>query len=402
MRRHRPRTSCRVRRGRIATVGTVDKSEGMTRPDSVRTETWVVTGGRASEPGSPLNAPLVAASNFVLGGERAYVRDQGTDTIDAFEQLAGGLEQAAAVSFSSGMAAIAAVFDLVPVGARIVWPDDCYQGVVGLVEAGERTGRWTSTRLAVEDTDAWCAAAADCDLLWLESPSNPLLIVADLHRIGAAGRPPGALMVVDNTLATPLVQRPLDLGADISIQSATKHLGGHSDLLSGVATTRDPDLAHRLHEQRELRGAMPGALESFLVTRGMRTLGLRFAAAQASAGVIAARLEQHPAVERVRYPGLASHPTHRIAAEQMAGFGTMIAFDVSGGARRADALCSALRTIRHATSFGAVESTIERRAAVSRQDHLPPGLLRLSIGIEHVDDLWADLEESLEISGRLA
>jgi cystathionine gamma-synthase len=283
-----------------------------------------------------------------------------------------------------------------PSSNRVVWPSDCYHGVAGLIDAGVRSGRWAATRLAADDTDAWYAAAGSCDLLWIESPSNPLLVVADVPRIAAAPRRSGAMLVVDNTLAGPLVQRPLDVGADISIQSATKQLGGHSDLLCGVACTRDPELVARLRRQRELHGAIPGALETFLAIRGIRTLGVRHAAAQASAGVIAERLERHRSVDVVRYPGLASDPGHDLAVAQFDGFGTVLSFDVVGGASPADDVCTRVRTICHATSFGAVESTIERRAGIPGQEHLPPGLLRLSVGIEHVDDIWADLEQALD------
>ena len=354
-----------------------------------------MSAGRPASPGAPLNEPLVPASAFLLGGDREYARDDGTPTWAAFEAVVGSLEDADAVAFSSGMAAIAAVFDQLPAGTQIVWPHDCYQGVAGMITDGERLGRWTATRLAVDDTDAWCDAAVTADLIWIESPSNPLLEVADLLRIIAARQNPGSILAVDNTLAGPLGQQPLALGADIAVQSATKHLGGHSDLLCGVATTRRPELAERLRLHRELRGATPGTLETFLATRGIRTYALRAAAAAAAAHELANRLEAHPRVERVRYPGLASHPTHQIAADHLTSFGSVISFDVTGGADAADQVCARLQLIRHATSFGAVESTIERRGAIPGQHHLPPGLLRLSVGIEHVDDLWHDLYQAI-------
>ncbi|MGY6501994.1 MAG: trans-sulfuration enzyme family protein [Acidimicrobiales bacterium] len=362
---------------------------------SLRIETRAVSAGRSAEPGAPLNEPMVPASNFVLGGERAYSRDDGTPTVAAFEAAVGSLEDAEAVAFSSGMGAIAAVFDQLPVGSRIVWPEDCYQGVAGLIAHGERLGRWTATRLAVNDTAAWCDAATTADLIWVESPSNPLLQVADLRRIGAAPRSPGAILAVDNTLAGPLGQRPLEAGADIAVQSATKHLGGHSDLLCGVATTRRPELAAALRTRRELHGATPGTLETYLATRGIRTYALRGAAASASAIELAGRLSADERVEVVRYPGLASHATHEAARHNLTSFGSVISFDVAGGAEAAEEVCRRLRVVRHATSFGAVESTIERRAAIPGQEHLPPGLLRLSVGIEHVDDLWDDLDRAL-------
>jgi cystathionine gamma-synthase len=360
-----------------------------------RLETRAVAAGRSSAAGAPLNEPLVPASNFVLGGRRDYSRDDGTPTWEAFEAVVGALEDADAVAFSSGMAAIAAVLDQLAVGARIVWPEDCYQGVAGMIADGERLGRWTANRLAVEDTDAWCQAAGSADLVWIESPSNPLLEVADVRRIGSARRPAGSILAIDNTLAGPLAQQPLDLGVDISVQSATKHLGGHSDLLCGVATTRRADLVDRLRKHRELRGATPGTLETYLATRGLRTYPLRAAAAAASAQELAARLEAHASVERCRYPGLESHPSHDVARQHLSHFGSVISFDVAGGAAAADDVCRRVEVIRHATSFGAVESTIERRAAIPGQEHLPPGLLRLSVGIEHVEDLWADLTNSL-------
>jgi cystathionine gamma-synthase len=363
---------------------------------SHRMQTRAVTAGRSHHVGAPLNEPLVPASNYVLRGDRAYARDDGTPTWAAFEAAVGALDDAEAVAFSSGMAAIAAVLDLLPVGAHIVWPEDCYQGVAGMIADGERLGRWTADRLPVDATDAWCEAAGTADLIWLESPSNPLLQVADLHRIGAAPRNGSAVMAADNTLAGPIGQQPLNLGVDISVQSATKHLGGHSDLLCGVVTTRQAALAARIRRHRELRGATPGALETYLATRGIRTYPLRAAAASATALDLAHRLERHERVDVVRHPGLAAHPTHDVATQNLTDYGTIISFDVAGGADAADAVCRRLRVVQHATSFGAVESTIERRAAIPGQEHLPPGLLRLSVGIEHVEDLWADLAQALE------
>src|SRR5215211_5015293 len=300
----------------------------MVQPEAVEPETWAVMGGRpASSAGTPLNVPPVLASNFDLGSGRAYSRDDATPTWEALEKLLGGLEGGLAVAFASGMGAIAAIVDLLPVGATVVLPDDCYQGVAGLAAAGAAQGRWRVVRVGVDDTAGWLDAAAQADLLWVESPSNPLLAVADLPAVCAARRKPDALVAVDSTLATPLVQRPLELGADLVVHSATKYLGGHSDLLLGAVVATPGERTHQLRERRELAGATPGALEAYLATRGTRTL--------------------------------------------------------------------ALRIIRHATSLGGVESTIERRAAIPGQTHLPPGLLRLSVGCEHPDDLWRDLQQAL-------
>jgi cystathionine gamma-synthase len=365
---------------------------------STHLRTLAVSTGRAHLPGAALNEGMHPASNYLLGGDRAYSRDDGTPTWAAFEQIVGALEHGDAIAFASGMAAISAVIDLVPVGGHIVWPDDCYQGVAGLIIAGERAGRWTTTRLPASATDDWCDAARTADLTWVESPSNPLLEVTDLRRIAAAPRRPGSILAADNTLAGPLAQQPLAVGADVSVQSATKHLGGHSDLLCGVATTNDPDLLSQLRLQRELRGATPGTLETFLAARGVRTYPIRAEVATRSAGELAERLARHPAIEVVRYPGLPTHPTHRVASEQLASYGSVLSFDVRGGAAPADLVCEHVALIRHATSFGAVESTIERRAAIPGQQHLPPGLLRLSVGIEHTDDLWDDLQAALPAS----
>ena len=354
-----------------------------------------MSGGRDRRPGSPLNVPPWPASNFVLGERRAYARDDGTPGWDALEEIVGGLEGGSAVSFASGMAAIAAVFDQLPPGSVVVLPDDCYQGVVGLAAAGQSRGRWTVQRVPVGDTARWVEMCAVADLIWLESPSNPLLHVGDLDVICAAPRKPRAILGVDNTFATPLNQQPLALGAGASVQSVTKFIGGHSDLLGGVVTVRDPNLYAALRHSRELAGATPGTLETFLAVRGSRTLAVRLDRAQRNAMVLADRIAGHAHVSATRYPGLTTHPTHKAARRQLKGFGTIISFDVRGGAPAADATCAALRLIQHATSLGAVESTIERRAGIPGQEHLPPSLLRLSVGIEAVEDLWTDLDQAL-------
>ncbi|HEX2205725.1 MAG TPA: PLP-dependent transferase [Longimicrobium sp.] len=364
-------------------------------PSAIKPESWLVSAGRASEPGAPLNVPLVPASNFVLGGERGYSRDDGTPTWEALEEVVGGLESGRALAFASGMAAIAAVFDQLSAGSVVVLPDDCYQGVAGLAAAGAERGRWSVRRVAGEDTAGWIDACAAADLVWLESPSNPLLAVADLEAVYAAPRRPGAIVAVDNTFATPLNQQPLDFGATVSLQSATKLIGGHSDLLAGVATTRDDALWHALHKSRELMGATPGTLEAYLAVRGARTLAIRLQRGQETAMVLAERLAAHPRVARVRYPGLPSHPTHATARRVLKGFGTVLSFDPVGGAEVADDVCRNVRLIRHATSLGGVESTMERRAAIAGQEHLPPSLLRLSVGIEDAEDLWADLDAAI-------
>ena len=351
----------------------------MVRRDEVRPETWAIVAGRPpAEPGAPLNTPIVAASTFALGGERIYSRNEATEGWEAFEAMLGGLEGGAAVAFSSGMAACAAVLGQLPTGAHLVLGDDCYQGVAGIAEAGARGHGWRVERLPAAD-ERWPQRAQEADLLWLESPSNPLLDVADLATVCAAPRRPGTRIVVDNTFATPLVQRPLELGADIVVHSATKLIGGHSDLLLGAAVTADAGELARLRTARGLNGATPGMLECFLALRGSRTLALRLAQAQTSAAHLAERLAAHPAVERVRYPG----------------FGTIVSFELID-APTADRACQATRIIRHATSLGGVETNLERRGAHPGQEHLPPGLIRLSVGCEAVEDLWSDLSGALD------
>jgi cystathionine gamma-synthase len=347
---------------------------------------------------------VVLASNFQAGtmaapgierSSRAYSRTDATPTWEALEAAVGQVEGGHAVAFSSGMAAVAAVLDLLPAGARIVAPKDCYFGVGELLADGQQQGRWTVDRVDLTDTASVQATVAGADLLWLETPSNPLLDIADLPALCAAGRRAGAIVGVDNTFATPLLQQPLALGADIVVHSATKFIGGHSDLLSGITIARQDALAGRLRHRRGLSGATPGALEAFLALRGLRTLALRLDRGQSNAGELARRLDAHPAVSRVRYPGLPGDPGHRTAAAQMTGFGAILAFEVAD-APTADRICHALQVIVHATSLGGVETTIERRSKLPGQAHVPPGLLRVSVGCEHVDDLWNDLDTALE------
>ncbi len=358
--------------------------------------TWVIYGGRPMEAGDPLNVPPVMASNFRLPGDRYYSRTEGTPTQAAFEQLMGGLEGGRSLAFSSGMAAVACIFHGLPVGSILAIPEDPYHAVNGLAVEGEQQGRWTVRRIDLADTAAWVAVAAEADLMWLESPANPLMTVADLPTICAAPRKPGCVLAVDSTFATPLVQRPLDYGADIVMHSATKFIGGHSDLLAGVLTTRDDSLHDALYRRRVINGGTIGGLEAFLAIRGARTLSLRMEKSMANAQVLAERLEAHPEVATVRFPGLASHSTHANAASFMHGFGAMMSFDVTGSGERASAFAQAAKLINNATSLGGVESTMERRALIAGQEHMPPTLIRFSVGCEHVEDLWADLEQALE------
>ena len=375
-----------------------DRRDGATR----HIETAVVAAGRPSGDGEPLNVPVVLASTFHAASGtnavdgREYSRDDGTQAWEAFEEVLGELEGGTAVTFSSGMAAAAAVFDLLPAGAHVVAPSDCYTGVRGLLTDGEPLGRWSFELVDITDTSAATKAAGRADLLWLESPTNPLLDVADLPALCAAGRAGGALVAVDNTFATSLLQQPLALGADVVMHSATKFIGGHSDLLLGAVVAANPDLAARVRRRRLLAGATPGALETYLALRGVRTMAVRLERGQRSAGELARRLAEHPAVVRVRYPGLPDDPGHTRATSQMSGFGAVLAFELPDAAA-ADAVCAAVRVVTSATSLGGVESTIERRAKLPGQEHIPPGLLRLSVGCEHIEDLWDDLAAAIQI-----
>lgn len=361
----------------------------------LKPESLLVAAGRPGTAGAPLNTPLVPASNFTLGGDAGYAREDGTETWRALETALGQLEGGDAVAFASGMAAVAAVFELVPPGGELVLPEDAYQGVVALAGEGAQRERWRLRRLATDDTAGWIEAGERADLLWLETPSNPMLALADLETIGSARRRQGALLVVDNTFATPLNQQPLAHGADLSLHSATKFIGGHSDLLAGAIVAKDPGVADHLRRVRTLQGGVPGTLEAFLAIRGLRTLDVRLRRAEDNAHRLARFLASHPAVRTVRYPGLAAHPQHELARRQLGGFGAILTFEVEGDAARAEAVCRATRLVRHATSLGAVETTMERRAVYAGQEHLPPGLLRVSVGIEAFEDLQADLDQAL-------
>jgi len=246
------------------------------------------------------------------------------------------------------------------------------------------------------DTAGTIRACRDAGLLWVESPTNPLLRIADIAGLAAGAHDAGVTLVVaDNTFATPLLQRPLDLGVDVVVHSVTKLLSGHSDVILGAAIARDPAVARALWQRRSLHGAVPGPLEAWLALRGVRTLAVRLDRAQANAAELARRLAVHPAVERVRYPGLPEHPGHELAVKQMRGFGVMVAFEVRGGAEAAEEVCNRVRVCVHATSLGGVETLIERRGKWAGEDYLPPALVRLSVGIEDVEDLWADLGGTL-------
>ncbi len=320
----------------------------------------------------------------------------------ALAQLEGG---ASGLAFASGLAAASAVLMTLSQGDHIIIPEEMYHGARHLIEHIVR--RWGVTHTAVDLTSPdrlRRAITPSTRLVWVETPSNPRLLITDIAAAAEAAHEVGALCVVDNTWATPLLQRPLGLGADIVLHSATKYLGGHSDLLSGALVLARPEhdpVTASLREAQNLAGAVPSPFDCWLLLRSLSTLPLRVRAQSESAAVLAGRLQVHPAVERVHYPGLADHPGAEVAARQMRGFGGMLSFEVRGGAEAAMRLASALQLITQATSLGGVESLIEHRASVEGPGtRTPQGLLRLSTGLEHVEDLWADLQQALEESQR--
>ncbi|MFE3195395.1 trans-sulfuration enzyme family protein [Nocardia sp. NPDC059240] len=359
--------------------------------------TVVVHAGRPERvPDAPLGGSPVFSSTYIAGGDRGYGRF-GNDAWMAFEQTLGELEGGRGLTFASGMAAAAAICDLVPVGGRVVAPRHAYNGVLGLLDQQTSTGRLHVQRVDIADTAEVSDAVTGADLLWIESPTNPAMEVADLPALCAAGRAAGATVVVDNTFATPLLQQPLAFGADMVMHSATKFIAGHSDVVLGAVVTADDDLWAALESRRRTLGAIPGPMEAWLALRGLRTLALRLDRAQSNAASLAERLLDHPRVSRVRYPGLPDDPGHTRAAAQMSGFGAILAFELGGNAEAAQQVCESTKLWVHATSLGGVESMLERRRRwPAEAPTIPTDLIRLSVGIEHPDDLWSDLEQALK------
>ncbi|MFD2079768.1 cystathionine gamma-synthase [Actinopolymorpha cephalotaxi] len=368
-------------------------------------DTVAVTAGRPPhDPDQPLNPPLVLASTYVAGGDLEYGR-YANPTWTAFEEVLGALEGGRALAFPSGLAAVATILDLVPVGGVVVAPRHAYLGTVGQLADLVESGRLSAAPLVdIADTEGTLALLPGADLVILESPTNPALEVADLPALCAGAREAGAAVVVDNTFATPMLQRPLEYGADVVLHSATKYLAGHSDLVLGALVTAPTERGNELHDlldsRRRKLGATPGAFETWLALRGLRTLPLRVERACANAAVLAHRLAQHPAVDRVRYPGLRDDPGHARATAQMSAYGAVVAVEVRGGAEAAEALTTATRLWVRATSLGGVESTLERRRRWPGESAtIPDNLVRLSVGVEDVEDLWADLSAALSAVG---
>lgn len=347
---------------------------------SLKPATLAVHGGRPPhEPDAPLNTPITMASTYVAGGDLEYGR-YANPTWTAFEDALGGLEGGRCLSFASGLAAVATVLDLVGQGQKVVAPRHAYNGTIMQLADLESRGRLTADLVDITDTDAVVAACQDAALVWLESPTNPALEVADIPTIRAAAHEAGAYVVVDNTFATPLLQQPLSMDVDLVVHSATKYIAGHSDVLMGAIVVRDDALHAVLKGRRDLMGAIPGAFEAWLALRGLRTLHLRVERSQSNAQELVRRLEEHPAIGEVRYPG----------------FGGIISAVLAQGALAADLLTHKTRLWVHTTSLGGVESTFERRRRWKTEaPSIPEGLVRLSVGIEDVDDLWDDLVRAL-------
>jgi len=365
-------------------------------------DTVAVQAGRpARVPGAPMNPPMTLSSTYVQDARIEYGRD-GNVAWGALEAALGALEGGPAVTFASGLAATTAIASLVPAGGTVVLSSVTYHGVRHIFDTMEADGRIRLRIVPADDTNAVVAAADGAAMVWVESIANPLLVVADVPVIAAGARAHGAITVVDATFATPLRQRPLERGADIVMHAATKLIGGHSDLLLGVAVSRDRGHAERLATYRHDHGSIPGALEAFLALRGLRTLAVRLDRAEASAAELARRLASHPNVSVVHYPGLPGDPQHERAARVLeGGFGSMVSFELDGSVEQTDAFLGILRLIAHATSLGGVESLIERRARYPGDAAIVgPTLCRLSVGIENVEDLWADLDGALRIAFR--
>lgn len=347
----------------------------------LRPATVAVTAGRPPhESDQPLNTPVTFAATYVAGGDVEYGR-YDNPTWAAFEDALGQLEGGRCLSFSSGLAAVSTLLDLVAQGGKVVAPRHSYNGTIAQLADLEMRGRLTAHLVDITDVDAVIAACDDAALVWLESPTNPALELADIPAITAAAHAAGAYVVVDNTFATPLLQQPLTDGVDLVVHSATKFIAGHSDVLMGAVITGDEELYRVIKGRRDMIGAVPGPMEAFLALRGLRTLHLRVERAQDNAKELVRRLQQHEAIGEVRYPG----------------FGAIVSIVLAQGALAADLLTHKTSLWVHATSLGGVESTFERRRRWKTEpETIPEGLVRLSVGVEDVEDLWADLRRALD------
>jgi cystathionine gamma-synthase len=350
--------------------------------------------------------PIYLSTTFERDADGNYPRGyrysrEGTPNRTALEACVAALEGGAgAVAFASGLAANMAVLDLLGAGERLVAPSEAYYGSVKQFADVSRQRGASLELIDFRDSGALKAAVAGrgARLLWIETPTNPLLNITDLATAAAIGHDAGALVVCDNTFATPVCQRPFSFGVDLVVHSATKYLGGHSDVLSGVVVVReDQALLERLRTWQRTAGSPLAPFDSWLLRRSIATLGLRVRAQCSGALAVAEFLAAHPAVERVFYPGLASHPAHALAAAQMpGGFGAVLSVCIAGGAEAALRAAGRTRIFTRATSLGGVESLIEHRASIEGPASRTPGnLLRLSVGIEEPQDLVEDLAQAL-------
>ena len=349
---------------------------------SLHPETSAITAGRPdAAPDASLNPPLIISSTYHAGGPVGYGR-YGNESWSALESAIGELEGGATLSFSSGMAAVSAVFSILPIGAPVVASNQGYSGVMGLLNQFHASGRLEVRFVEITNTEEVIAAMKGAALVWLESPTNPCLDVADLPALITAAKKLGIGVAVDNTFATPLVQKPLSMGADIVMHSVTKYLSGHSDVVLGSLSTNDEALFKRLEESRRFNGSIPGPFEAWLAVRGIRSFPVRFRAAENNAKNLVTRIAQHPKVTKVRYPG----------------FGAVISFEIDGTAEGAQKVCESSLLITHATSLGGIESLWERRRRWALESpSVPEQLIRLSVGCEHVDDLWEDIQQALTV-----
>jgi cystathionine gamma-synthase len=377
------------------------------RPVSPATR-LIHAGGTLDPATGAVGVPLHFATTFARDAENALPTDflygrYGNPTRATLERALAELEGGAgAAAFASGLAAAACVLQALTPGDRVVLGDGVYSGVRSLVTSVFGPWGLQATFVDERDPDAWerAIAAAPTALVWIESPSNPRWLVTDIARVAAAAHAQGARVVVDNTVATPLGQSPLALGADVVLHATTKYLGGHSDVTGGALVHREADAAwQRTLELQKLVGGVPAPFDCWLILRGLRTLQVRLERQSRSAQLVAEALAQHPAVQAVHYPGLATHPGHEVARRQMRYFSGMCSFEHAGGREGALRTIGRLQLFTRATSLGGIESLAEHRKTVEAPETpTPDSLIRLSIGLEDPSDLLADLRQALDAS----
>ena len=359
-------------------------------------ESQVVASGRPGRTkDASLNPNIELSATFHAGGDIGYGRF-GNGSWKALEEAIELIEGGKTILFSSGLAAISAIFKTVPNGSVIVTSKNGYTGTMNLLRQISEINGMQVRYVDVSNTQEVLTALEGANFAWIESPTNPALEVADLPKIIKQAKSLGLIVGVDNTFATGLLQQPLEMGADFSMNSVTKYLSGHSDVVMGSVSSRNENLLTKVLDVRKFHGAIPGPFEAWLALRGVRTLSLRLAKAQENAMELAKRLSSHPQVDRVRYPGLETDPHHLMAKSFMKGFGAILCIEVKGGANAADRACESSKLITYATSLGGVESLWERRQRWgSEAPSIPDNLVRISVGIENIEDLWLDIDQSL-------